>query len=61
VLFIAGVEAAPETTIWVNNKVFTLGITTALGAGGAAGLNPPTTYRSRLLKEVNLKTHVILL
>jgi hypothetical protein len=61
VLLVTGVDAAPKTAIRVHDEVFTFGITTALGAGGAAGLNPLTTYRSRLLKEINLKPHVILL
>jgi hypothetical protein len=58
VLLIAGVEAAPETTIRVNNKVFAFGVTTALGAGRAPGLNPPTTRRTSILKEIELEGHI---
>lgn len=57
-LLISGVEAAPETTIRVHDKVFGFGVTTALGAGRAAGLDSPATRRTSILKEIELEGHI---
>jgi hypothetical protein len=61
VLLVAGVDATSETAIWKHNKVFAFGIATSFGAGRAAGLDSAATRRSRLLHEIDLEPHVILL
>jgi hypothetical protein len=58
VLLISGVEAAPETTIRVYDKVLAFGIATAFGTGRAAGLDSPATRRTSILKEIELEGHI---